>query len=251
MPPPSIEEMQFLAEHDPLTRLLNRRAFDAQLDAEMARAVRYEHPLALLLCDLNGFKQLNDDHGHAAGDIALERVGAALQATVRTVDSAFRIGGDEFAVLLPQTDRAEALAVIDRISAALQHDLEIGSVTATFGLAVHPEDGGDPHRLVRTADARHVRGQTRSRIGSHGNPTAVEGSRSGGLRSHRRAARDPRDCARVRRPPGDAGGTGKRHQSSPRYGHHRGHGRAGPSGSADPDRVRRRRARLRVRGADL
>ncbi len=147
------EEMQFLAEHDPLTRLLNRRAFDAELDAEMARAVRYEHPLALLLCDLNGFKQLNDDHGHAAGDLALERVGAALQATVRTVDSAFRIGGDEFAVLLPQTDRAEALAVIDRISEALQHDLEIGSVTATFGLAVHPEDGGDPHRLVRTADA--------------------------------------------------------------------------------------------------
>ena len=147
------EEMQFLAEHDPLTRLLNRRAFDAELDAEMARAVRYEHPLALLLCDLNGFKQLNDDHGHAAGDLALERVGAALQATVRTVDSAFRIGGDEFAVLLPQTDRAEALAVIERISAALQHDLEIGSVTATFGLAVYPEDGGDPHRLVRTADA--------------------------------------------------------------------------------------------------
>ena len=147
------EEMQFLAEHDPLTRLLNRRAFDAQLDAEMARAIRYEHSLALLLCDLNGFKQLNDDHGHAAGDSALERVGAALLRTVRTVDSAFRIGGDEFAVLLPQTDRTEALAVIDRISDALSHDLGIGSVTATFGLAVHPEDGRDPHRLVRTADA--------------------------------------------------------------------------------------------------
>ncbi len=68
-----------------------------------------------MLCDLNGFKRLNDDHGHAAGDARSERVGAALQATIRTVDSAFRIGGDEFALLLPQTDRAEAQAVIERI----------------------------------------------------------------------------------------------------------------------------------------
>ena len=147
------EEMQFLAEHDPLTRLYNRRAFDARLADEVARAERYAQPLALVLCDLNGFKQLNDEHGHAAGDVALEHVGAALQATIRTVDSAFRIGGDEFALLLPQTDRQEAQAAIERIAVALRGDLGATGVSATFGLAVHPEDGTDPHRLVRRADA--------------------------------------------------------------------------------------------------
>jgi diguanylate cyclase (GGDEF)-like protein len=147
------EEMEFLADHDPLTRLFNRRAFDARLDAETARAVRYGHPLSLVLCDLNGFKRLNDDHGHAAGDAALERVGATLQATVRTVDSAFRIGGDEFALLLPQTDRAEAQVLIERICEALELDLGTSRVNATFGLAMHPDDATDPHRLMRAADA--------------------------------------------------------------------------------------------------
>ncbi len=147
------EEMQFLAQHDPLTRLLNRRAFDVAVDAEVARAARYDQPMALIVCDLDDFKRLNDNHGHSAGDVALELVGSALQTTVRTVDSAFRIGGDEFAVVLPQTGRDEAQAAVERISFALSQEPGMDGITASFGIAVYPEDGRDPHRLVRSADA--------------------------------------------------------------------------------------------------
>ncbi len=147
------EELTYLAEHDPLTGLLNRRAFDTALETEVARAERYGHSLALVLCDLDGFKRLNDDHGHAAGDAALEQVGRTLAATVRTVDSAFRIGGDEFALLLPQTGHDEAVAVTERISAALHAAVGESGLGATFGLAVLPTDSIDSHRLMRAADA--------------------------------------------------------------------------------------------------
>ena len=97
------EEMRFLAEHDPLTRLLNRRAFTRRLAIETARSGRYHRPFALVLCDLDGFKQPNDRHGHEAGDAALARSAPAGRA-LRRSDPVFRIGGDEFALLLPETD---------------------------------------------------------------------------------------------------------------------------------------------------
>ena len=189
------EEMQFLAEHDPLTRLLNRRAFDAQLDAEVARAVRYNHSLGLLLCDLNGFKRLNDDHGHAAGDTALERVGAALQATIRTVDSAYRIGGDEFAVLLPQTDRTEAargdradLGGAARRSGHRQRDRDLRICGISRGRR-RPAPAGTHGRCG------HVRGQTRSRIGSHRNRPLREEPPRWIWISPTSSARSKRPCA--------------------------------------------------------
>jgi diguanylate cyclase (GGDEF)-like protein len=147
------EEMQFLAEHDPLTRLLNRRAFNDQLAAEVARSARYGHPLTLVLCDLNGFKALNDAHGHAAGDAALERIGGVLLGALRTVDAAFRIGGDEFALLLPDTRPSEAAAVIDRVSGELLADPVTEGLSASFGVAVCPEAADDPQALFRAADA--------------------------------------------------------------------------------------------------
>jgi diguanylate cyclase (GGDEF)-like protein len=147
------EEMQFLAEHDPLTRLLNRRAFNARLTAEVARSVRYGHPVALVLCDLNGFKALNDARGHAAGDSALERVGGVLLAALRTMDAAFRIGGDEFALLLPDTRAAEAAAVVGRVNGELRGDLATEGLSASFGVAVCPEAAEDPQGLFRAADA--------------------------------------------------------------------------------------------------
>ena len=113
------EEMQFLAEHDPLTRLLNRRAFNERLEQEVSRSVRYGHPMALVLCDLNGFKALNDRNGHAAGDEALEVVGGVLTSVLRTADAAFRIGGDEFALILPETGEEEARAAVDRVGEAM------------------------------------------------------------------------------------------------------------------------------------
>ena len=148
------EEMQFLAEHDPLTRLLNRRAFNDRLEQEVSRSVRYGHPMALVLCDLNGFKALNDRNGHAAGDEALEVVGGVLTSVLRTADAAFRIGGDEFALILPETGEEEARAAVDRVSAAMSVAFAARdeSLAAGFGVAICPRDGDDPRPLFRAAD---------------------------------------------------------------------------------------------------
>jgi diguanylate cyclase (GGDEF)-like protein len=147
------EEMQFLAEHDPLTRLFNRRAFNERLAAEVSRSLRYGHPVTLALCDLDGFKALNDSLGHAAGDAALEWVGGVFHAALRAGDAAFRIGGDEFALLLPETDRAEADPVILRVTEALHAEPGTERLGASFGIAVCPADGADPQLLFRAADA--------------------------------------------------------------------------------------------------
>jgi diguanylate cyclase (GGDEF)-like protein len=148
------EEMRFLADHDPLTRLLNRRAFTRRLAVETARSGRYHRPFALVTCDLDGFKALNDRHGHLAGDAALERMGLLLDEALRTTDAAFRIGGDEFAMLLPETDEAEVRAVIDRVATGLSDPANtmFQELGASFGVAVYPRDGGDPETLFRAAD---------------------------------------------------------------------------------------------------
>jgi diguanylate cyclase (GGDEF)-like protein len=149
------EEMQFLAEHDPLTRLLNRRAFNQMLAAESSRSGRYQRQFGLVLCDLDGFKRLNDDRGHLAGDRALERVGRVLADGMREVDAAFRIGGDEFALLLPEAGRRDAEAAVERIAAAIADGDAAGDqpLSASFGLAVFPADGDEPEALFRVADA--------------------------------------------------------------------------------------------------
>jgi diguanylate cyclase (GGDEF)-like protein len=146
--------MRFLADHDPLTRLLNRRAFTRRLEVETARSGRYHRPFALVACDLDGFKALNDRHGHLAGDAALERIGGLLGEVLRVTDAAFRIGGDEFAMVLPETDEAEVRAVIDRVATGLvdPDDPLFENLGASFGVATYPRDGADPESLFRAAD---------------------------------------------------------------------------------------------------
>jgi diguanylate cyclase (GGDEF)-like protein len=148
------EEMRFLAEHDPLTRLLNRRAFNVRLAEEATRATRYDRSFALVLCDLDRFKALNDDHGHLAGDAALERVGASLAGAIRRADAAFRIGGDEFALILVESSRDDARAVVDRIAASLGEldDPRFARLRLSFGVAIFPGDAHDPDELFRRAD---------------------------------------------------------------------------------------------------
>jgi diguanylate cyclase (GGDEF)-like protein len=148
------EEMQFLADHDPLTRLLNRRTFQRQLELETARSARYGRPFALLVVDVDRFKRLNDRRGHQAGDEALEAIAAVLMDGRREVDSVYRIGGDEFALILPEVGADEATAVIERIRERLATTAgeRFEGLTASFGIAVCPADARDPEALFRVAD---------------------------------------------------------------------------------------------------
>ncbi|MDX6730744.1 MAG: hypothetical protein QOC54_692, partial [Baekduia sp.] len=148
------EEMQFLADHDPLTRVGNRRAFTRRLGEEVQRAARYGQRFALVVLDVDGFKSLNDRHGQLAGDVALEAIGEVLRDTLRRSDCAFRLGGDEFALILEETGVEEATLVVDRIGAGIAA-VEAGAghmLRASFGVALG--DGPvDPEVLLQAADA--------------------------------------------------------------------------------------------------
>jgi diguanylate cyclase (GGDEF)-like protein len=150
-------ELRFLADHDPLTRLLNRRAFVSRLEAEVARAVRYGRSFGLVITDLDNFKQLNDRYGHAAGDEALVAFANVLAESLRKPDDAFRIGGDEFAVLVAEATEEDARQVAARVETLLGQLSESGEpwaadLAACFGCAACPEDADDAKMLFRLAD---------------------------------------------------------------------------------------------------
>lgn len=116
----SLRELVFLSEHDPLTRLYNRGAFDRILAAELIRSARASQSLALVLFDLDDFKTINDTYGHPCGDRVLETIGSLLQAEKRSYDTAARVGGEEFALILPSVGLVRAQMVIDRILEAVR-----------------------------------------------------------------------------------------------------------------------------------
>jgi diguanylate cyclase (GGDEF)-like protein len=150
-------ELRFLADHDPLTRLLNRRAFVSRLENEVARAGRYGRSFGLVVIDLDHFKQLNDRYGHAAGDEALVAFGSVLSQSLRKPDDAFRIGGDEFAVLVAEATEEDARQVAARVEALLEQLAQGGEswaadLGACFGCAACPEDANDAKTLFRLAD---------------------------------------------------------------------------------------------------
>jgi diguanylate cyclase (GGDEF)-like protein len=149
--------LRFLADHDPLTRLLNRRAFMNRLDGEVARGRRYGRSFGLVIADLDDFKQLNDRFGHAAGDEALVAFGRVLREALRKPDDAFRIGGDEFALLLAEATEDDARHVVTRVEALLEQLAYAGepwaaNLSASFGCAACPEDAADAQTLFRLAD---------------------------------------------------------------------------------------------------
>ncbi len=150
-------ELRFLADHDPLTRLLNRRAFVNRLESEVARAVRYRRSFGLVIADLDRFKQLNDRFGHAAGDEALVVFANVLAESLRKVDDAFRIGGDEFAVLVAEATEEDTRQVVARVEDLLRQLAPAGEqwaadLGASFGCAACPEDANDAQTLFRLAD---------------------------------------------------------------------------------------------------
>ena len=150
-------ELRFLANHDPLTRLHNRRAFVNRLEGEVARARRYGRSFGLVFADLDDFKQLNDRYGHATGDEALVAFASVLAESLRKPDDAFRVGGDEFAVLLAEATEEDARRVVDRVRTQLDRLAADGKpwladLSASFGCASCPEDADDPQTLFRLAD---------------------------------------------------------------------------------------------------
>ena len=147
--------------HDGLTGLLNRRAFDELLSASCARSERYGWQFVLALIDLDHFKAVNDRLGHAAGDATLRAVGAELRSRLRAGDAAARIGGDEFALLLPSVDNSLVPELVKRLEAAVEENVPEAGVTFTIGCGEAPSDAVDPRLLYRIADQRLYEGKKR------------------------------------------------------------------------------------------
>lgn len=169
-----LEQLRRMAATDPLTGLANRRAFAQALDRHVAEALRRDHDLACLMIDLDHFKQLNDTFGHPQGDVILERMGRILEANCRQMDLAGRFGGDEFIVLLPDTDPQRAMQVAERISEKFDQmaarelpntqqrvSLSIGIATMKSARCVNSE------QLVRCADQALYRVKNHGKAGLH------------------------------------------------------------------------------------
>ena len=175
----AVRELERVAITDGLTGLFNSRHFFERLEAEIARAERYHHDVSLILLDVDHFKQLNDTYGHQEGDRALARLAEAIRSGIRESDSAYRYGGEEFTIILPETDSKEAMSVahrlMDEFSAA---EIRPGNgqtmhLAASIGLAQREADE-DMRSLLQRADAamyasKHAgRGRITASPGSQG-----------------------------------------------------------------------------------
>jgi two-component system cell cycle response regulator len=150
-----LDSCQEAAFTDHLTGLANLRRFERQFEREVARTERYNRPFCLLLVDIDNFKEVNDTHGHDAGDEALRRVANVIQSGTRGIDTGARIGGDEFAVILPETDLARGLEVAERLRTAIAA-LDFGPagrITASLGVAEFPACARTNEELRAAADA--------------------------------------------------------------------------------------------------
>lgn len=153
------EQLRSAADTDLVTGVHNHRYLQDRLRKEVARAARSHSPLAVLMMDLDRFKQVNDRHGHADGDRVLHNIGAAIMGQVRINDVVARYGGDEFVVVMPDTSSGQAEAVAQRVVDAIlgqRHEVSDGShvsVGVSAGLAMYPEDGRTTAQLLGTADA--------------------------------------------------------------------------------------------------
>ena len=174
-------QLEVIASTDALTGCLNRRAFAERVDEEIARAVRYDHPLTLVFADFDHLKRVNDAHGHAAGDAALQTAGAVLRSRSRQPDVVARIGGDEFAVLLPAT----ALGAAARLTHRLLAPIATGHGPMTFSAGVASLDHAQPtaESLFRDADLALYHAKRTGRAGvavlpGSGSPVRLDTTRS-------------------------------------------------------------------------
>jgi diguanylate cyclase (GGDEF)-like protein len=151
-------KLQINAATDGLTGLYNRRLFDETCDKELNRAKRYNGLLAVVLFDLHRLKEINDKYGHMKGDQVLQLAANNLRKTLRASDFAFRIGGDEFALVLPQTDPEQAATLCRRVRNNFENEVAPlkmkVAVTLDFGMAVYPQDADTKENLVQLSDER-------------------------------------------------------------------------------------------------
>ncbi len=171
-----LEQVQRLAATDGLTKIANRRTFEATLEREVARATRSAEHLSLVMIDIDHFKRLNDENGHQAGDEVLRNVAAALSCECRDFDTAARYGGEEFAVVLPGCGPEEALDIAERLRQAVAAAPAVVPITASAGVATFPAHAGDADTLVRAADdalyGSKNRGRDRTTVSSGVPPEA-------------------------------------------------------------------------------
>jgi diguanylate cyclase (GGDEF)-like protein len=146
------ENVRQLAVSDPLTGLANYRRLVDILEAEIQRSRRTGRSFSLLLFDLDGLKQINDTYGHIVGSMAICRVADVLRVNSRAIDTAARYGGDEFALVLPETEMSAAQAVARRICDHVARDGRLPFITSSAGIAVYPQDGGRIETLMAIAD---------------------------------------------------------------------------------------------------
>jgi diguanylate cyclase (GGDEF)-like protein len=151
-------ELAYQARRDPLTHLLNHQAFDEELDAELERARRFNHGVALAYFDIDSFKQINDTLGHPEGDRVLRLIAQVLRESLRGSDRAGRMGGDEFAVLLVEADEETGARFLTRLADRFDELVAAGELPAGFshspGVAHYPSEAASPDALFRIADAR-------------------------------------------------------------------------------------------------
>jgi diguanylate cyclase (GGDEF)-like protein len=151
-----IERLQHAVLHDPLTGVANRALFSDRLERAVAYARRTRHRFAVVVLDLDGFKDVNDHYGHAAGDTLLQATAQRLTAAVRESDTVARLGGDEFGMVLFDADRAGADNVVSKLRVDLTRSISVDdaelSAGVSAGTAVFPDDATDPESLLRAAD---------------------------------------------------------------------------------------------------
>jgi diguanylate cyclase (GGDEF)-like protein len=147
-----MEVLRYDSWHDPLTGLFDRRSFDRLLEMSVARSLRYHWPFTLVVIDLDGLKQINDGQGHAAGDVALQALSERFRRVLRFGDNAARIGGDEFAIILPNTDPDDVPMLLERIGSSQLGDRPCPAFS--YGVAQCPAEADDTESLFKLADSR-------------------------------------------------------------------------------------------------
>ncbi len=165
----SVERIQELTITDDCTGLYNARHLYKTLEAEVYRSARFSYEFTVLFIDLDHFKQVNDTHGHLIGSKLLAEIGYTIKSHLRLIDYAFRYGGDEFVVLLPQTSKESGLVVARRLldsfrnSRFLKDDALNLNIRASIGLAAYPDDAKSAHEIIRQADEMMYEVKNKSR----------------------------------------------------------------------------------------